>query len=110
MFYNNNINNYHDLNARQSNTNIFYEHINGGGASFMIFTGDSIGYLGDITMSNDFISSVTVAPHTLVILFEHRDFYGASYRLINNGDFPQLFNLPKQWNDITSSIATSRLK
>ncbi len=41
----------------------------------------------------DQISSVTVAPHTLVILFEHRNFQGDFYKLINNGDDPHLFNL-----------------
>ncbi|MCU4998387.1 MULTISPECIES: hypothetical protein [Bacillus cereus group] len=107
MFYNNDINNYYDLNTRQSNTNIFHEHINGGGANFTMFSGDSMDYVGNLW--NDQISSVTVAPRTLVILFEHRGFKGATYRLTNNGDSSYLFNLPKPWNDITSSIVTYRL-
>ncbi|PER20648.1 hypothetical protein [Bacillus cereus] len=107
MFYSNDINNHNDLNARQSNINIFHEHINGGGANFTIFSGGSMEYVGDLW--NDQISSVTVAPRTLVILFEHRGFQGATYRLTNSGDFPYLFNLPGPWNDITSSIVTYRL-
>ncbi|PFB89775.1 hypothetical protein CN273_00055 [Bacillus thuringiensis] len=107
MFYNKNTNDYSNLNIR-NNINTFYEHINGGGARFTIFSGDSSSFAGGGWGDN--ISSVTVAPHTLVILFEHRNFQGDFYKLINNGDDPHLFNLPRNWNDRTSSIATSRLK
>ncbi|EOV9528913.1 peptidase inhibitor family I36 protein [Bacillus cytotoxicus] len=107
MFYNNNTNDYSNLNVR-NNINTFYEHINGGGAHFTIFSGDSNGFTGGGWGDN--ISSVIVAPHTLVILFEDRNFQGDLYKLINNGDHPHLFNLPTNWNDRTSSIVTSRLK
>ncbi|PFB89776.1 hypothetical protein CN273_00060 [Bacillus thuringiensis] len=107
MFYSNDINNDNDSNVRLSNINTFHEHTNGGGANFRMFSGDSMDYVGNVW--NDQISSVTVAPRTLVILFEHRGFRGATNRLTNNGDYPYLFNLSRPWNDITSSIATYRL-
>ncbi len=44
MFYNN-TNNYSDLNIR-NNINTFHEHINGSGANFTIFSGDSNSFIG----------------------------------------------------------------
>ncbi len=53
--------------------NTFYEHINGVGMSFTLNSGEIV-----ICRDpwNDRISSVLVAPLTLVVLYEHRGFGG----------------------------------
>lgn len=79
---------YHELNI-QGPVNYFYDHINGQGWSFIINSGDTMAQL----VGGDRISSVRVAPKTLVILYQHINFHGASLNLENYGNSSRLFNL-----------------
>lgn len=96
------------LNINQS-VNSFFEHINATGSSFRMNTREYMEYVGDVW--NDKISSVRVAPKTIVILYEHRGFQGYRLPLINRSNSPALFNLTgfRDWNDRVSSIKTLRL-
>ncbi|AWC33027.1 hypothetical protein ACRS6Y_16175 [Bacillus cytotoxicus] len=88
--------------------NTFYEHINGAGSSFTMNSGEFKEVLED--WWSDRISSVLVAPLTLVVLYQHRGFGGRVRYLVNTGNSPQLFNLVEGgWGDNTSSIKTYRL-
>jgi hypothetical protein len=104
--YNYNPDVYSDLDVRQG-INRFYEHINGGGMSFIVVTGSDLEYVGEPW--NDRISSVRVAPRTLVVLYEHRGFRGRIVQLINRSNSPHLWNLTHYGGDKTSSIKTFRL-
>ncbi|PFB89779.1 hypothetical protein CN273_00070, partial [Bacillus thuringiensis] len=82
--------------------NTFYEHI------FTLNSGERLSYVGDPW--NDRISSVLVAPLTLVVLYEHRGFGGRVRYLVNTGNSSQIFNLVEGGlGDNTSSIKTYRL-
>ncbi len=91
----------------QHRVNRFFEHIDGTGSSFTMNSGDRLSYVGDPW--NDRISSVRVAPNTLVILYEHINFRGRKKILENLSNRSHLFNIHKDFNDITSSIKTYRL-
>ncbi|PEQ27976.1 MULTISPECIES: hypothetical protein [Bacillus cereus group] len=104
MFYNNNTNDYSNLNVR-NNINTFYEHSNGSGSYFTMLSGDS--FTGEVL--GDRISSVTIAPRTLIILFSDSNFYGETHRIVNYGNFSIFYTLPSDWSDRTSSIETYKL-
>lgn len=91
----------------QHRVNRFFEHIDGNGASFTLNSGDRLSYVGDAW--NDRISSVRVAPKTLVVLYEHINFTGRKKLLENSSNRSHLFNIHEDFNDITSSIKTFRL-
>ena len=104
MFYNTSG---YDLNVRAP-VNTFYEHINGSGESFNLNSGDKLAYVGNEW--NDRISSVLVAPRTVVILYEHINFTGRKKSLFNyKFNSSHLFNIHRDWGDNTSSIKTYRL-
>ncbi|MCA1048134.1 peptidase inhibitor family I36 protein [Bacillus toyonensis] len=87
--------------------NRFYEHINGGGMSFTLNSGERLSYVGDPW--NDRISSVSVAPRTLVILYTDIN-YGHPVKILENfGNTSYLFNIHQDFNDVTSSIKTFRI-
>ncbi len=72
--------------VRQS-VNRFYEHINGEGMSFTLNSGEIV-ICGNPW--NDRISSVRVAPKTLVILYTHIN-YGHPVKILENwGNTPAL--------------------
>ncbi|MDM5215065.1 beta/gamma crystallin domain-containing protein [Peribacillus sp. NJ4] len=77
---------YSDLDVRQG-INTFFEHINETGLSFTINSGNNLPFLGDFW--NDRLSSVRVAPRTVVLLYEHRDFGGRNISLVNRGILPE---------------------
>ncbi|WP_353957735.1 beta/gamma crystallin domain-containing protein [Peribacillus sp. NJ4] len=87
--------------------NTFYHHINEGGASFTLNTGDSMAFVGDLW--NDQISSVVVAPKTQVILYEHINFSGRKKILTNRSNDYWRFNIHRDFNDTVSSIKTYQL-
>ncbi|MDA2118510.1 beta/gamma crystallin domain-containing protein [Bacillus cereus] len=88
--------------------NRFFEHINGVGRSFVVYSGEFNEYVGDYF--NDKISSISIAPRTVVLSFEHRGYQGEFNILINRFNDPQLINIHKNdWNDRVSSIKTYRL-
>ena len=97
--------NYND-DFRQS-VNRFYEHINGGGLHFTLNSGNRLSYVGDPW--NDRISSVLVAPRTLVILYTHINFGHPVKILENSGSTPNLYNIHDDFNDRASSIKTFRI-
>ncbi|WP_369799659.1 beta/gamma crystallin domain-containing protein [Brevibacillus sp. SKDU10] len=97
---------YHYLEVQQR-VNRFFEHIDGNGASFTLNSGDSLSYVGD--RWNDRISSVRVAPRTLVVLYEHINFTGSTKILENLRNRSRLFNIHEDFNDMVSSIKTFRL-
>ncbi|WP_142950242.1 beta/gamma crystallin domain-containing protein [Bacillus thuringiensis] len=100
-------NTHNNLNQR-AGWNTFYEHINGEGASFSIYSGEYKPFVGN--WWNDKISSVLVAPRTLVILYEHINFTGRKKNLFNyKYSSPHLFNIHRDFNDIVSSIKTIQL-
>ncbi|AXO96265.1 hypothetical protein MCCC1A01412_28275 [Bacillus anthracis] len=103
MFYNSYSD---DLNSRTP-VNTFYDYINGGGRFFTLNSGEFMRYLGEW---NDRISSVRVAPKTLVILYQGTNFTGKKKILENLGDYPYLFNSVHTEGDANiSSIKTYRL-
>jgi hypothetical protein len=106
VFYNSSSYNPHFYNLQdvRQTDNIFYEHINGGGSSFPLRTGSSIASISHIW--NDQISSVSVAPRTLVLLFEHPNFRGSTKLLENYGTTPAFYNINNDFNDAASSIRT----
>ena len=86
----------------------FYEHINGTGDFFSLPSGYEVAHLGGYW--NDKISSIRVAPKTLIIVFQHRDFKGSSATFDNPYDSYWLVNLLEgNWNDQVSSIKTYRI-
>ena len=103
--YNDNPDVYSDLDVRQG-INRFYEHINGTGMSITLNSGNDLASTGPW---GDNISSVLVAPRTLVILFEHINFGGDVKILENRSDTSRLFNIHHDFNDRASSIKTFRL-
>ncbi|MDM5215063.1 beta/gamma crystallin domain-containing protein [Peribacillus sp. NJ4] len=104
MFYSPNSD---DLNLRAP-VNTFYEHINGGGHYYTLLSGESEEYVGD--WWNDRLSSIRVAPRTLIIIFQHRGFRGSSATFENPYDSHWLVNLlDGGWNDQVSSIKTYRI-
>ena len=80
---------YYDFYFRAPIYNTFYEHINGGGRFLELLSGERKEYVGNDF--NDKISSVSVAPYSVVILFENRGFRGQKGVLRNETAFPQLF-------------------
>lgn len=104
--YNYNPHVYSNLDVRQD-INRFYEHINGMGRYLSLKSGDSLTSLD----AADYLSSVSVAPRTLVVLHEHRDFRGRNILLVNKGNSSELLNLHTHldFNDRTSSIQTFRI-
>ncbi|MEK4504300.1 peptidase inhibitor family I36 protein [Bacillus sp. FSL R12-0069] len=91
----------------QQFVNRFYEHINGTGMSFTLNSGSNLPYVGNPW--NDKISSVSVAPKTLVILYKDAKFGPPVKILENSGNIPYLFNIHKDFNDVVSSIKTFRI-
>ncbi|UHA73473.1 beta/gamma crystallin domain-containing protein [Paenibacillus sp. 481] len=97
---------YDQSDARQQ-VNRFFEHINGTGMSFALNSGNDLSYVGNPW--NDRISSVRVAPKTLVVLYEHANFSGLKKILENKTHNSHLFNIHSDFNDKVSSIKTYRL-
>ena len=98
---------YRNLDQR-AGWNTFYEHINGDGESFSLYSGEVKSFVGNPW--NDIISSVRVAPRTLVILYEHINFTGRKKNLFNyKFNSSHLFNIHNDFNDIVSSIKTIQL-
>ncbi|MDM5215064.1 beta/gamma crystallin domain-containing protein [Peribacillus sp. NJ4] len=88
--------------------NTFYQYVNGSGRSFTMNSGEFMEYLGE--QWNDRISSVRVAPRTLVVLYQRANFTGKKKILENLGDSPYLFNSIHTEGDANiSSIKTYRL-
>ncbi|MGM2748643.1 hypothetical protein BK718_03320 [Bacillus thuringiensis serovar andalousiensis] len=104
MYYNNPYEYNDDI---RQYVNRFYEHIDGQGMSFTLNSGERLSYVGDPW--NDRISSVLVAPKTLVILYTHIN-YGHPVKILeNNGNSPYPFNIHEDFNDRVSSIKTFRI-
>ncbi|EJQ86855.1 hypothetical protein IGW_05330 [Bacillus cereus ISP3191] len=96
-----------DVNFRAP-VNTFYEHINGGGHYYTLLSGEEQDYVGN--WWNDRISSIRIAPRTLVIIFQHRGFKGVSATFENPYDSYWLVNLLEgNWNDKVSSIKTYKI-
>ncbi|WP_074593862.1 peptidase inhibitor family I36 protein [Bacillus cereus] len=106
MFYYEGINDYNNFIMRYG-VNTFHEHSNGQGSYFTMSSGDSTNYVGDVW--NDRVSSVTIAPRTLIILFSDRNFYGETHRVVNYGNSSKFYTLPRDWSDRTTSIETYNL-
>lgn len=105
MFYNQYS---YNLNFRGP-VNTFYEHINGGGSSFTMNSGEFKEVLED--WWNDRISSVRCPPRSLVALYEDRGFKGRVILLITRGNNSRVVNLHTHldFNDQLSSIRTFQI-
>ncbi|MEH7306747.1 beta/gamma crystallin domain-containing protein [Neobacillus drentensis] len=86
----------------------YYEHVNAGGENQYLLANHIQSYVG--SHWNDRISSFELGPHTVALIFEHRDFRGRMMYLDNLGNSPLLYNIHRGWtNDEISSIKTFRL-
>lgn len=95
-------------NYDMNRVNRFYEHIDGKGMSLVVYSGEFIDYVGNFY--NDKISSISVAPETVVLFFEDRGFLGKVNFIENRSGQSKLVNIHKgDFQDKISSIKTYRL-
>ncbi len=66
------------------------------------------GYIGDVGMPNDSISSMVIAPFTKVTLFEDNGFLGANIAFTGPRSIPRLGDLG--WEDRVSSLKIVRVE
>ena len=83
--------------------NTFYQDIDGMGISFTLPSGTTdLANVGEVW--NDKISSVLVAPWSIVHLYEDADYGGQHIELANRSDNARLFNMDTNFNDKATSI------